>query len=640
MWPTYLLLTIILIAGVFYFWRDIRPNLNTRRNLSLLGKEAPTLKQDGITFRDLNKNGRLDAYEDPRRPIEERVEDLLKQMTLEEKAGMLFQTMIGMNKDGTILEKTGLYPLPQSSDMIVQRLMNHFNILEGSDPRHMAEWNNRIQKLAERTRLGIPVTISTDPRHAFSQNPLASMTAGSFSQFPEQTGLAATRDVELVQQFGDIARQEYLAVGIRLALHPMADLATEPRWGRANGTFGEDAELSAKMTAAYIRGFQGETLDKQSVACMTKHFPGAGPQKDGEDAHFAYGREQVYPGNQFDYHLKPFEAAFKAGTAQIMPYYGMPVDTPLEEVGFGFNRDVITGLLREKYGFDGVVCTDWMLLHGMKILGREIMPAKAWGVEHLSVADRAQKAIEAGVDQFGGEACPEVIIQLVRDGKVSEERIDQSIRRLLRDKFRLGLFDNPFVDVEAAEKIVGQVEFRKAGELAQRKSIVLLKNEKATLPLKSGLKIYVENIKPEIAKQYGEVVRDVSKADVAILRLNTPYEKRKGLMESYFHVGDLDFKEPEKTRILNILNKVPTVVDIYLERPAVIPEIAEKSMALLGNFGATDEAVLDVIFGKFAPQGKLPFELSSSMDAVRKQKEDVPHDSENPLFPFGHGLSY
>jgi beta-glucosidase len=565
---------------------------------------------------------------------------LLKQMTLEEKAGLLFQTMIGMNKDGTILEKTGMFPLPQSSDMVARRLMNHFNVLEGTDPRHMAEWHNRIQKLAEKTRLGIPITISTDPRHAFSQNPLASMTAGSFSQFPEQTGLAATRDMDLVQQFGDIARQEYLAVGIRLALHPMADLATEPRWGRANGTFGEDAELSAKMTAAYIRGFQGETLGKQSVACMTKHFPGAGPQKNGEDAHFAYGREQVYPGNQFDYHLKPFEAAFKAGTAQIMPYYGMPVDTPLEEVGFGFNKDVITGLLREKYGFDGVVCTDWMLLHGMKILGREVMPAKAWGVEHLSVAERAQKALEAGVDQFGGEACPEVIIQLVGDGQVSEERIDQSVRRLLRDKFRLGLFDNPFVDVEAAAKIVGQAEFRKAGELAQRKSIVLLKNERATLPLKSGLKIYIENIKPEIAKQYGEVVQDVSKANIAILRLNTPYEKRKGLMESYFHVGDLDFKEPEKTRILNVLNKVPTVVDIYLERPAVVPEIAEKSGALLGNFGASDEAVLDVIFGKFAPQGKLPFELPSSMDAVRKQKEDVPHDSENPLYPFGHGLSY
>ncbi len=200
------------------------------------------------------------------------------------------------------------------------------------------------------------------------------------------------------------------------------------------------------------------------------------------------------------------------------------------------------------------------------------------------------------------------------------------MRRLLRDKFRLGLFDNPFVDVDAAERIVGQPEFRKAGELAQRKSIVLLKNDKQTLPLKNGLKIYVENIKPEAIKQYGEVVADVSKADIAILRLNAPYEPRKGFLERLFHAGDLDFKEPEKSRILKILNQVPTIVDIYLDRPAVIPEIAEKSAALLANFGANDEAVLDVIFGKFAPQGKLPFELPSSMDAVRKQKEDMPHD--------------
>ena len=640
MWIFYLLLVVVLIAGGWYFWKNIKPDIATRRNLSLLGKEAPTLTQNGITFRDLNKNGKLDPYEDPRRPIEERVEDLLQQMTLEEKAGMLFQTMVGMNKDGTIQERMGMFPLPQTSDMIARRLMNHFNMLQGSDPRHMAEWHNRIQKLAELTRLGIPITISSDPRHAFSQNPLANLTAGSFSQFPEPTGLAATRDVELVQKFGDIARQEYLAVGIRLALHPMVDLATEPRWCRSNGTFGEDVELTSAMTAAYIRGFQGETLGKNSVACMTKHFPGGGPQKDGEDAHFPYGREQVYPGNNFDHHLKPFEAAFQAGTAQIMPYYGMPVGTPLEEVGFGFNKDVITGLLRGKYGFDGVVCTDWSLLTSMKIFGQEVMPARAWGVENLSLAERAQKVLEAGVDQFGGEACPEVIIQLVREGKVSEARIDQSIRRLLRDKFRLGLFDNPFVDVDAAERIVGQPEFRKAGELAQRKSITLLKNDKQILPLKSGLKIYAENIKPEAIAQYGEVVNDVSKADIAILRLQAPYEKRKGFLERFFHAGDLDFKEPEKSRILNILNKVPTVVDIYLERPAVIPEIAEKSVALLGNFGANDGAVLDVIFGKFAPQGKLPFELPSSMDAVRKQKEDVPHDSENPLFEFGHGLSY
>ncbi len=598
------------------------------------------LTEDGITFRDLNKNGKLDVYEDPRRPIDERVEDLLKQMTLEEKAGLMFQTMIGMNKDGTILEKTGIFPLPPTSDMLARRLMNHFNILQGSDPRPMAIWHNSIQKMAEMTRLGIPVTISTDPRHAFSNNPLAGLMAGSFSQFPEPTGLAATRDPELVQQFADIARQEYLAVGIRLALHPMADLATEPRWCRVNGTFGEDADLNAQMTAAYIRGFQGKSIGRESVACMTKHFPGGGPQKDGEDAHFPYGREQVYPGNNFGYHLKPFEAAFAAGTSQIMPYYGMPEGTQYEEVGFSFNKEIITGLLRGKYGFDGVVCTDWGLLTSMKILGREVMPARAWGVEHLSLAERARKILDAGVDQFGGEACPEVIVQLVREGKVSEERIDQSVRRLLREKFRLGLFDNPYLDVDAAEKIVGQAEFRQAGELAQRKSIVLLKNEKQTLPLKDGLKIYVENIQPETIAKYGQVVQDIAQADIAILRLSSPFEKRKGMMESYFHAGDLDFKDPEKSRILNILNRVPTIVDIYLERPAVIPEIAEKSAALLGNFGANDGAVLDIIFGKFEPQGKLPFELPSSMDTVRKQKEDLPHDSENPLFPFGHGLCY
>ena len=640
MWLFYLLFIIILLAGAVYFWQSIRPEINTRRNLAHLGAEAPTLTQDGITFRDLNKNGKLDPYEDSRRPIEERVEDLLRQMTLEEKAGMLFHTMIGINRDGTILEKTGLFPMPPTSDMIARRLMNHFNIFQGTGPRHMAEWHNRIQKLAERTRLGIPVTISSDPRHAFTQNPLANLTAGSFSQFPEPTGLAATRDAELVRQFGDIARQEYLAVGIRLALHPMADLATEPRWARVNGTFGEDADLAAEMTAAYIRGFQGETLGKESVACMTKHFPGGGPQMDGEDAHFTYGREQVYPGDNFDYHLKPFEAAFEAGTAQIMPYYGMPVGTPYEEVGFGFNKDIISGLLRGKYGFDGVVCTDWSLLTSLTILGRNVMPARAWGMETFSLAERALKILEAGLDQFGGEERPDIVVQLVREGKVSEERIDQSVRRLLRDKFRLGLFDDPYVVPDAAERIVGNPEFRRVGELAQRKSIVLLKNDRQTLPLKPGLKIYIENINPEKVTPYGRVVRDISQADVAILRLNAPYEKRRGMLESYFHAGDLDFKEPEKSRILKIMRRVPTVVDIYLERPAVIPEISDASASLLGNFGATDEAVLDVVFGNFNPQGKLPFELPSSMKAVRNQKEDLPFDSENPLFPFGHGLNY
>jgi len=601
-----------------------------------------TVTADGFAYRDLNKNGRLDPYEDPRRPIAERVEDLLNQMSLEEKAGLMFHAIGQVNPDGSLNPPAEGFTRAPITEMVVERRMNHFNVHALPAPRVAAEWHNRLQALAEETRLGIPVTISSDPRHAFSDNPLTSFQAAALSQWPEPLGLAATGDAELVERFADIARQEYLALGIRVALHPMADLATEPRWARINGTFGEDAELSARLTAAYIRGFQGETLGKESVACMTKHFPGGGPQKDGEDPHFPYGKEQVYPGNNFAQHLIPFEAAFAAGTSQIMPYYGVPIGTEYEEVAFGFNKGVITGLLRGRYGFDGIVCTDWGLLTDSDFGGR-VMVARAWGVERLSRPERAKKALAAGVDQFGGEACPEVVVELVRSGQFSESRIDESVRRLLREKFRLGLFDNPYLDPDAAERIVGNAEFRAAGALAQRKSIVLLKNGDAApvLPVQGRPKLYVEGMRAEAAAPYGEVVSDLADADLALLRIQTPFEPRDGnFLEQRFHAGSLEFKQPEKDRILAILTAKPAIVAIYLDRPAVIPEIAAQSAALLGEFGAGDEALLDVVFGRFAPSGKLPFELPSSMAAVEAQKPDLPHDSESPLFPFGHGLTY
>lgn len=596
------------------------------------------------TFRDLNKNGRLDPYEDPTRPIEERVADLLAQMTLAEKAGLMFHNIAAVNPDGTLEPPPGPFR-GAIVDAVCQRHLNHFNVHALPATTQTVAWHNRLQKVAEETRLGIPVTISSDPRHAFSENPQTSFMASNFSQWPEQHGLAAIGDERVVEEFGDIARQEYVAVGIRVALHPMADLATEPRWARNNGTFGEDAHLSARLTAAYIRGFQGESLGKESVACMTKHFPGGGPQMDGEDAHFPYGREQVYPGHNFDYHLIPFEAAFAAGTAQIMPYYGMPIGTQYEEVGFGFSKGVITDLLRNHYGFDGVVCSDWGLVTDREIMGRTMF-ARAWGVEGLSRLERVKKIIDAGVDQFGGEDCPELVIELVQSGQISAARIDESVRRLLREKFRLGLFDNPYLDLAQSLAAVGKAEFRRAGELAQRKAVVLLKNGLAAaapvLPLTGRPKLYIEKINPAVAAQYGDVVETLGEADLAILRLTCPWQPRTGgdFLEALFHAGDLDFKEPEKSRILAILAQVPTIVDIYLDRPAVIPEIAKQSAALLANFGASDDAVLDVIFGNFAPTAKLPFELPSSMAAVRQQKEDLPYDSENPLFPFGFGLRY
>ena len=645
-----LILLGLVVGGVVFFFAYY--GITSSRNMSKAGPEAPRLKQQGVTFRDLNKNGQLDPYEDYRLPVEERVEDVLAQMTLEEKAGMMFITIIAMADDGRLLERpTPSNPFsfmsPINSDLILRRRMNHFNVTQGAEPRIMAAWHNRIQKLAERTRLGIPITIASDPRHAFSNNPAASLFAGAFSQWPEPTGLAATRDTALVEAFGEIARQEYRAVGIRLALHPMADLATEPRWARINGTFGEDAEVSAQMLRAYIRGFQGDTLGTESVATMTKHFSGGGPQEDGWDAHFPYGANQVYPGNNFDYHVIPFErGAFPAHTAQIMPYYSIPVGQTSEEVGFAFNKDIITGLLRERYGFDGVVCSDWSLLTDKKMAVMTFIEAAGWGVETLTPKGRAKKALEAGIDQFGGEAEVGLIVELVESGEIDESRIDVSVRRLLRDKFVLGLFDNPYVDEGAADRIVGRADFKEAGEQAQRRSIVLLKNadgaQGKTLPLQGQPALYVENMDPAVARRYGRVVETVEAADVAILRLNTPFEPSPGgtLFESFFHQGDLDFKGEEKVRILNILKTVPTIVDIYLERPAVLPEIAAESAGLLANFGASDEAVLDVIFGTFNPSGKLPFELPSSMEAVEKQHEDVPYDSENPLFEFGFGLSY
>ena len=603
--------------------------------------------RDGTAFRDLNKNGRLDPYEDPRRPIEERVEDLLSQMTLEEKAGMMFHAMVGMNPDGSLVEGESQVGSISTSDLVLTKKMNTFNVLRGARPRVMAEWYNRLQQLAEGTRLGIPITIGSDPRHSYgtSDNPVASFLAGDFSEWPEPIGLGATDDEALVQEFGDIARQEYLAVGIRVALHPMVDLCTEPRWSRVYGCFGEDADLVSRIAYAYIRGFQGETLGPHSVACMTKHFPGGGPQLEGEDPHFHYGREQVYPGRNMEYHLKPFEAAFAAGTAQIMPYYGMPVGTDMDEVGFSYSKGVVTDLLRGRFGFDGVVCTDWGLVTDQEYVGGELMPARAWGVEHLDRHERVAMIIEAGADQFGGEYCPELVVDLVRDGRIRESRIDESVRRLLRDKFRLGLFDNPYVDPDAAERIVGNSRFRERGEYAQRKSIVLLTNGQPggapVLPLSGRPRLYGENLSRDVLARYGEVVDRPEDAELAILRLRAPYEERdKNLLERLFHSGDLDFKEPERSRILAVLRTVPTIVDIFLERPAVIPEIAAEAAALLGNFGANDAALLDVVFGRFTPTATLPFEMPSSMEAVRNQKEDVPYDSENPLFPFGHGLTY
>ncbi len=633
-----IILVSVIIFNVYY------SVLNNKAQKELL--EAQALHVDGLQFRDLNKNGELDPYEDHRQPIEVRINNLMQQMNLEEKVGLMWHPPIGIEGDGELQAKPGLMSPSSTYDLVINQKLNHFNLFTVPPTHELVSWHNKLQHLAEETRLGIPITISTDPRHGISNFIGPDLLGGNWSKWPEPIGLAATRDSALVVEFGQIANQEYRAVGIRTALHPMADLATEPRWARINGTFGEDAQLAATMTAAYIHGFQGDSLGTTSVACMTKHWPGGGPQENGEDAHFSYGKNQIYPGDNFAYHLIPFEAALKANTAMMMPYYGVAVDQTGENVGMSFNKEIITNLLRKQYGYDGIVCTDWGIIEGFSFLGYEIVEAKNWGVEKLSIEQRIAKVIDAGVDQFGGNNHTRQLVRLVQKGEISETRIDESVRRLLRAKFKLGLFDDPYVDVEQAVQTVNQPAFESKGKLAQRKAIVLLKNKALTndrkvLPLSKGIKIYTENINREIASNYATVVDSLADADVAILRLSTPFEPRSGdFIESLFHQGRLDFQASELSHILNIMLHKTTIVCMYMDRPAVIPEIAYQSQGLLVDFGAYDDAVLDVIFGDFNPHGKLPFELPSSMKAVEAQKEDLPYDSKNPLFPFGHGLSY
>jgi len=581
------LLLIAAIAGAVFVWSFKN---EAKDRLAALGPEAPVLNANGTTYRDLNKNGTLDPYENPDATLEDRVSDLVSQMTLEEKAGAMFITMSGITSTGEPQDAPEFngdpfgiilpVALGTNAEMLVDKHMNSFNIVNPWSANVLARHNNLLQKRAERTRLGIPVTIASDPRHSGEFNPGAVIATPAFSTWPGPLGLAAIGDTALVQRFGDIARQEYLATGIRLALHPMADLATEPRWGRSNGTFGEDAHLSAALTKAYVAGFQGDSLDRNSVACMTKHFSGGGPQKDGEDAHFGYGRDQVYPGNNFDYHVIPFtDGALPAGTAQIMPYYGIPVGQTNEEVAFAFNKPIITGLLRDSLGFDGVICTDWNL-----ITTGFIGDARAWGVEHLSEKERVKKALDAGCDQFGGEACPRYIIELVNEGALSESRLDVSVARILRDKFRLGLFDDPFIDEAVADELTGTSTFRAEGLAAQQRSIVPLKNE-GLLPLAEGKKVFVVGAREtEAYARYATVVDDLEEADVVVYRIASPFDPRSDeFLESFFQQGRLWYNEEELAEILPVLKAKPSVVVAGLNRPAILTEIDAAATALLAE---------------------------------------------------------
>ena len=571
-------------------------------------------------------------------------------MTIEEKAGQMFQAQMRIGANYTLdlgaYEDDVPHKYNSTENMVGEKLMSHFNLLgEVDDPRRIAEWFNLVQRRALDTRLGIPITMSTDPRHSASSTIGASISSSSFSEWPETLGLAAIRDPELVRRFADIAREEYVAVGLRASLHPQIDVITEPRWARIFNSWSEDAELTAELISAYIKGFQGEKFGPRSVTTVTKHFPGGGAMQNGEDSHFAYGKNQTYPGNNMEYHLIPFKAAIKAGARQMMPYYSRPIGTEWEEVGFSFNKGIVTDLLREELGFEGIVMTDWGLITDVFTNGYEF-PARAWGMEDQSEIERVVKILEAGCDQFGGEERTELLVELVESGRVSEERIDRSVRRLLREKFALGIFDSPFVDPDVAEQVVGNPYFTRLGQEAQRRSYTLLKNDEDVLPLRNldaATKIYAEGLNETLLSDRGfSVVDTPEEADLALLRLRAPFSPRKDTLQAFmgFQSGTLEYTDEEKARQAKIYAAVPTIVDIFFNRPVAVPEVAEQSKAFLASFGASDDAFLDIVFGDAEPEGKLPFDVLRSDEAAEAQMEDVPFDTEDPVYRFGHGLRY
>ncbi len=536
------------------------------------------LEKDGLYFKDLSKTGELLPYEDWRLSPDQRAEDLAKRLTVEQIAGLMLYSphhLVPSYPGGPFAGTSGGKSFPESGanpwDLTDQQktLLGKDNIrhilamgLENADTA--ARWNNEMQALAESLPLGLPVNVSSDPRHG-AQSSGAEYKGGAgadVSKWPEGLGMSATFSPELCRRFGEIAAKEYRALGIATALSPQIDLATEPRWMRFGDTFGEHAELSIQMARAYCDGMQtteGEAdgWGRDSVNAMAKHWPGGGACEAGRDAHYAWGKYAVYPGNNFEEHLRPFlEGAFQLDgptgkAAAVMPYYSVPWGQDRkngENVGNSYSEYIIKDLLREKYGYDGVVCTDWGITadHGEGVEG---FASRCWGVEGLTEAQRHLRILMNGVDQFGGNAEAAPVLEAYRLGceqygeEAMRRRFEESAVRLLKNSFRCGLFENPYLDPQESAATVGCEEFCKEGYEAQLKSVILLKNQDSLLPLKKGVKVYVpkrhmdatpaffrnmspardfEPVPKDLLERYFTVVETPEEADVGLVFIETP----------------------------------------------------------------------------------------------------------------------
>ena len=513
------------------------------------------LYQDDYAFKDLNQNGKLDIYEDWRETPSKRAQDLAQQISIEQIAGLMLYSPHMVVNDSVPNEKI--------ISCLLQDQMRHILVTKVKNAYTAALWHNNLQAIAEAQPFGIPTNNSSDPRnYTEADGEFNAGSGGDISQWPREIGLAATFDMDIIHRHAHIASIEYRALGITTTLSPQIDLSTDPRWRRFYGTFSEDADLCTDIARVYTDAFQTTPgsptgWGNLSVNCMAKHWPGGGTGEGGRDAHYCFGQYGVYPGNNLEEHLLPFtQGALQldgptASASAIMPYYTISygIDPSGENVANGFSRYIITDLLREKYGFNGVICTDWIITADNPSV--ETMNGKPWGVEHLSVEERHFQAIYAGCDQFGGNDDKQPILAAYqiwcqRFGKESaEQRFRESAQRLLLNFFRVGVFENPYVDPNYTAQVVGCKEFVEEGYDAQLKSIVMLKNHQQVMPIKKGAKVYFpkryypasigffSRHQPNIAhydwqidtaliKQYYQLTDDPNEADFALLYIFSP----------------------------------------------------------------------------------------------------------------------
>ena len=601
---------------------------------------------DGIEFRDLDHDGVLSPYEDHRLSPDARAKDLLNRMTIAEKAGVMMHGTAQSTGPLGVMGVGAEYNQTANQQLISESKINHLITRLDNTPQEFAEQNNSLQQIAADTRLGIPVTISTDPRHHFQHVTGASSRAKGFSQWPETTGLAAVGSAELVEQFTEIARAEYRAVGIHMALSPQADLATEPRWSRISGTFGENPDLARTLVGAYVKGMQLGTkgLHEKSVSCVVKHWVGYGAAPHGFDGHNAYGRFSQLTEESLRLHVEPFLSSFEHNVAGVMPTYTILENLALngeilEQVAGGFSRELITELLRAQCGFKGFVLSDWAIFRDA---GEQTFnPTKKqtpidigmpWGVETLSREERFAKAVNAGCDQLGGEEDVVTMLSAIDNGLISESRIDQAAYRMLVQKFKQGLFESPFVDATKAGDLVGSRRALAAGRIAQQRSIICLKKPSC---VNATTRYHLENF----GLSQEDDVTGLNEADAAIIKLSTPHE---ALHPNFFfgsrqQEGDIDFKPTLQVakKVKALSKKMPTIAVIQMSRPAVVTDIVDDLDGLYVDLGVSDDLMINVICSQLETEGTLPFELPRSMHSVRSQRPDLPSDSKDALFPLG-----